>query len=123
MTALLYVLLAIVIGVAIWQIASILNLKSVIATEKDNNTQGILFALFGIFFYGLMIFSFCKYSVILLPESGSLEGEQYDSFFRLAPRIHFISSNTNTSLFCHDFLLKCSGRNDMNIRVNPINIS
>ena len=81
MTALLYVLLAIVIGVAIWQIASILNLKSVIATEKDNNTQGILFALFGIFFYGLMIFSFWKYSVILLPESASLEGEQYDTLY------------------------------------------
>jgi len=81
MTALLYVLLAIVIGVAIWQITSILNLKSAIATEKDNNTQGILFALFGIFFYGLMIFSFWKYSVILLPESASLEGEQYDTLY------------------------------------------
>ena len=81
MTALLYVLLAIVIGIAIWQITSILNLKSAIATEKDNNTQGILFALFGILFYGLMIFSFWKYSVILLPESASLEGEQYDTLY------------------------------------------
>ena len=52
MTALLYVLLAIVISVAIWQITSILNLKGTIATEKDNNTQGILFVAFGIFFYG-----------------------------------------------------------------------
>ena len=68
MTALLYVLLAVVIAVAIWQIASIFNLKGVIATEKDNNTQGILFALFGIFFYGLMIFYFVKYFLILLPD-------------------------------------------------------
>jgi len=81
MTALLYVLLAIVIGIAIWQVTSILNLKSAIATEKDNNTQGILFALFGVFFYGLMIFSFWKYSVILLPDSASLEGEQYDTLY------------------------------------------
>ncbi|MBI9039996.1 cytochrome c oxidase subunit II [Lutibacter sp.] len=81
MTALLYVLLAIVVAVAIWQIASIFNLKGVIATEKDNNTQGILFALFGIFFYGLMIFSFWKYSVILLPESASAEGEKYDTLY------------------------------------------
>jgi len=81
MTALLYVLLAIVICVAIWQITSILNLKSTIATEKDNNTQGILFAVFGIFFYGLMIFSFWKYSVILLPESASVEGEEYDTLY------------------------------------------
>jgi cytochrome c oxidase subunit 2 len=81
MTALFYVLLAIVIGIAIWQVTSILNLKSAIATEKDNNTQGILFALFGVFFYGLMIFSFWKYSVILLPDSASLEGEQYDTLY------------------------------------------
>jgi cytochrome c oxidase subunit 2 len=81
MTALLYVLLAIVVAVAIWQIASIFNLKGLIATEKDNNTQGILFALFGIFFYGLMIFSFWKYSVILLPESASSEGEKYDTLY------------------------------------------
>jgi cytochrome c oxidase subunit 2 len=81
MTALLYVLLAIVVAVAVWQIASILNLKSAIATEKDNNTQGILFAIFGIFFYGLMIFSFVKYSSILLPDSASLEGEEYDTLY------------------------------------------
>jgi len=81
MTALLYVLLAIVISVSIWQITSILNLKGTIATERDNNTQGILFAAFGVFFYGLMIFSFWKYSVILLPESASFEGEEYDTLY------------------------------------------
>jgi cytochrome c oxidase subunit 2 len=81
MTALLYVLLAIIICIAIWQITSIFNLKGVIATEKDNNTQGILFALFGVFFYGLMIFSFAKYSIVLLPESASLEGEDYDKLY------------------------------------------
>ncbi len=81
MTALLYVLLAIVVAIAIWQITSILNLKGVIATERDNNTQGIIFALFGVFFYGLMIFCFWKYSVILLPDSASLEGEKYDTLY------------------------------------------
>ena len=49
MTALLYVLLTIVVAVGIWQITSIFNLKGAIATEKDNNTQGILFAVFGVF--------------------------------------------------------------------------
>ncbi|MGV6844892.1 MAG: cytochrome c oxidase subunit II [Lutibacter sp.] len=81
MTALLYVLLAIVIGIALWQITSIFNLKSVIATEKDNNTQGILFAIFGVLFYAFMIFCFAKYSVVLLPKSASIEGEDYDSLF------------------------------------------
>tara|TARA_R110001583_G_scaffold122623_2_gene273938 strand:- start:3105 stop:4112 length:1008 start_codon:yes stop_codon:yes gene_type:complete len=81
MTALLFILLAIVIAVAIWQVASILKFKSVIATEKDNNTQGILFVVFGIFFYGLMIFSFIKYSAILLPDSASIEGERIDNLY------------------------------------------
>ena len=81
MTALLYILLAIIVAVAIWQVTSILNFKSVIATKKDNNTQGILFAIFGVFFYGLMIFSFWKYSVILLPDAASLEGESYDTLY------------------------------------------
>ena len=81
MTALLYIILAIVIAVAIWQVASILKLKSVIATEKDNNIQGILFAVFGVFFYGLMIFSFVKYSALLLPDAASLEGERYDTLY------------------------------------------
>ncbi|MCF6181955.1 cytochrome c oxidase subunit II [Lutibacter sp.] len=83
MTALLYVLLAIVICIAIWQIIIIFNLRGTIATEKDNNTQGILFALFGVFFYGLMIFSFAKYSVVLLPESASVEGENYDILYAI----------------------------------------
>ena len=48
MTALLYVLLAIVVAVGLWQITSIFNLKGAIATETDNNTQGILFAVFGV---------------------------------------------------------------------------
>jgi cytochrome c oxidase subunit 2 len=81
MTALLYVILAIVVGVAIWQVASILNLKSAIATEKDNNTQGIIFVLFMIFFYGLMIFSFAEYSRVLLPESASIEGGQIEMLY------------------------------------------
>lgn len=83
MTALFYILLTIVIGVAIWQIASIFNLKGVIATEKDNHTQGILFALFGVFFYGLMIYCFVEYTVILLPDAASVEGEKYDQLFLL----------------------------------------
>jgi len=81
MTAILYVLLAVAVSVAIWQVTSIFKLNSVIATEKDNNTQGILFAVFGVFFYLLMIYCFVKYSVVLLPESASLEGERYDTLY------------------------------------------
>jgi len=104
MTALFYVLLAIVVAVAIWQVTSILNLKGVIATEKDNNTQGILFAVFGVFFYGLMIFSFWKYSVILLPDAASLEGESYDTLYLVTMvLILFVQAVTQFLLFYFAF--------------------
>ncbi|NLP57465.1 cytochrome c oxidase subunit II [Lutibacter sp. B1] len=104
MTALLYVILAIVIAVAIWQVASILNLKSVIATNKDNNTQGILFAVFGVLFYGFMIFCFVKYSPILLPESASVEGEKYDTLYLITMLlILFVQAVTQFLLFFFAF--------------------
>jgi cytochrome c oxidase subunit 2 len=104
MTALLYVLLAVVVAVAIWQVASILNLKGAIATDKDNNTQGILFAVFGVLFYGLMIYSFAKYSVMLLPESASVEGERYDTLFLVTMvLILFVQAITQFLLFYFSF--------------------
>ncbi|WP_456420381.1 cytochrome c oxidase subunit II [Lutibacter sp.] len=104
MTALLYILLAIVIAVAIWQITSIFNFKSTIATEKDNNTQGILFAVFGIFFYGLMIFSFWKYTVVLLPEAASIEGERIETLYIITMLlILFVQAITQFLLFFFAF--------------------
>ncbi len=104
MTALLYVLLATVVALGIWQITSIFNLKGAIATEKDNNTQGILFAVFGVFFYGLMIFSFVKYSVVLLPESASVEGERYDNLYLVTMLlILFVQAVTQFLLFYFAF--------------------
>ncbi|MDP3312059.1 cytochrome c oxidase subunit II [Lutibacter sp.] len=104
MTALLYVLLAIIVAIAIWQITNIFNLKGTIATDKDNNTQGILFAVFGVFFYGLMIFSFWKYSVILLPEAASVEGEQYDTLYLITMLlILFVQAVTQFLLFYFSF--------------------
>ena len=104
MTALLYVLLTIVVAVGIWQITSILNLKSSIASEKDNNSQGILFAVFAIFFYGLMVFSFVKYSVVLLPESASFEGERIDSLYLITMLIIlFVQAVTQFLLFYFAF--------------------
>lgn len=104
MTALLYVLLTIVVAIGLWQITSIFNLKGAISTEKDNNTQGILFAVFGVFFYGLMIFSFVKYSVVLLPESASLEGERIDNLYIVTMLlILFVQAVTQFLLFYFTF--------------------
>lgn len=104
MTALLYVLLAIVVGVGIWQIASIFNLKGAIATDKDNNAQGILFAVFGVAFYGLMIYCFVKYTSVLLPESASVEGERYDNLYLVTMLlILFVQAITQFLLFYFAF--------------------
>ena len=43
MQALFYIFIAIAIGVSFWQITRILNFRSVIATDKDNDTQGKIF--------------------------------------------------------------------------------
>jgi len=111
MTAILYVLLALVICIALWQITSIFNLKGTIATERDNNTQGILFALFGVFLYGLMIFLFAKYSVVLLPESASVEGENYDNLYVITMVLLLIVQAITQFLLFY-FSFKYRGIND-----------
>lgn len=81
MLALIYVLIGISIASVIWQLTNIFNLKKDVATEEDNDQQGKLMFAFMIGFYGLMIFSFWKYSAVLLPESASEEGVRYDNLY------------------------------------------
>ena len=40
MLALFYIFIGVAIGVSFWQITRILNLRGVIATDKDNDRQG-----------------------------------------------------------------------------------
>ena len=104
MTAILYILLAIVIGVAIWQVANIFKLTGSVATNKDNNTQGILFAIFGVAFYALMIFCFAVYSTLMLPEAASVEGEDYDQLYMITMLlILFVQAITQFLLFYFAF--------------------
>ncbi|PCI32795.1 MAG: cytochrome C oxidase subunit II [Flavobacteriaceae bacterium] len=104
MTALIYTFIAIVSAIALWQITNIFNLKGVIATEKDNNTQGYLFAVFGIFFYVLMIYCLVAYNVVLLPESASVEGEHYDNLYVITMLlILFVQAITQFFLFYFAF--------------------
>ncbi len=104
MTALIYIFIAIVTAIALWQITNIFNLKGVIATEKDNNTQGYLFAAFGVFFYVLMIYCLVAYNVVLLPESASIEGEHYDNLYVITMLlILFVQAITQFLLFYFAF--------------------
>ncbi|WP_196891077.1 cytochrome c oxidase subunit II [Aureivirga marina] len=83
MVALFYILIAIAIAAGIWQLTSIFKLKDVVASDRDNNIQGTLFAVFGVFFYIGMIYCLIKYNVYLLPESASVEGEHYDNLYMI----------------------------------------
>lgn len=84
MLALFYIFIGVAIGVSFWQITRILNLRSSIATDKDNDVQGKYFMLFGIFLYVLMIYCLIAMNVIMLPESASYEGENDDILFNVS---------------------------------------
>ena len=81
MLALFYIFIAIAIGVSFWQITRIMNFRSVIATDKDNDTQGKIFLVFMAGFYALMIYCLIAMNVLMLPESASIEGEHDDLLF------------------------------------------
>lgn len=84
MLALFYIFIGVAIGVSFWQITRILNLRGVIATDKDNDRQGKYFILFGIFIYALMIYCLIGMNVLMLPESASYEGENDDLLFDIS---------------------------------------
>jgi cytochrome c oxidase subunit 2 len=81
MLALFYIFIAVAIGVSFWQITRILDLRSVIASDKDNDTQGKIFLWFTAFFYAMMIYCLIFMNVLMLPESASFEGEHDDNLF------------------------------------------
>lgn len=83
MLALFYIFIAVAIGVSFWQITRIMNLRSVIATDKDNETQGKLALGFLVFLYAMMIYCLIAMNVIMLPESASIEGEHDDNLFNI----------------------------------------
>ncbi len=83
MLALFYIFIAVAIGVSFWQITRILNFRTVIATDKDNDTQGKLFLWFLAFLYAMMIYCLIAMNVIMLPESASFEGEHDDNLFNI----------------------------------------
>lgn len=84
MLAIFYIFIGIAIGVSFWQITRILNLRSSIATDEDNNRQGKYFIFFGIFIYALMVYCLIAMNVIMLPESASYEGENDDILFNVS---------------------------------------
>ena len=83
MLALFYIFIAVAIGVSFWQITRIMNFRSVIANDKDNETQGKLAIGFLVFLYAMMIYCLIAMNIIMLPESASIEGEHDDNLFNI----------------------------------------
>ena len=83
MLALFYIFIAVAVGVSFWQITRVMNLRSVIANDKDNDTQGKIALGFLVFLYAMMIYCLIGMNVIMLPESASIEGEHDDILFSL----------------------------------------
>ncbi len=83
MLALVYIFIAIITIVGIWQMTNIFNMKDVIASKNSNNVQGKLFLGFLIVFYIFMLYNFITYSAVLLPESASVEGKETDALYFL----------------------------------------
>ena len=84
MLALFYIFIGVAIGVSFWQITRIMNLRGVIATDKDNDAQGKYFLVFTAFFYAMMIYCLIGMNVLMLPESASVEGEHDDILFDIS---------------------------------------
>ncbi|MCF6349547.1 MAG: cytochrome c oxidase subunit II [Flavobacteriaceae bacterium] len=93
MTAILYILVFTIIAIGSWQAVKIFGLlkSNEIATEKENNINGWLMLGIMAFLYSLMIFSFYKYSKVLLPQlAASEEGLHIDKLFKITFILIFI---------------------------------
>ena len=83
MLALFYIFIAVAVGVSFWQITRVMNLRSVIANDDDNDKQGKIALGFMVFLYAMMIYCLLAMNVIMLPESASIEGEHDDRLFNI----------------------------------------
>ena len=116
MTTLLILTVLVLVAIAIWQIGKIFELSQVgrntetaqIADDTDNKTNGYLLFAFLIFIYGITIFSFVKYSKVLLPVAASEHGAEYDSLMWVSMGIIFFVQ-TVTQALLHYFGYKYRG--------------
>ncbi|MBT8283475.1 MAG: cytochrome c oxidase subunit II [Muriicola sp.] len=114
MTTLLTILVLILVAIAIWQMTKIFELSQIkaetsqVASDKDNKYNGYLMFAFLIFIYAITIFSFWKYTKVLLPEAASEHGSDYDNLMLWSFAIIFFTQ-TITQALLHYFSYKYKG--------------
>ncbi len=116
MTTLLILTVLILVAIAVWQMTKIFELSQLkvdsenvgVATDEDNRTNGYLMYAFLIFIYGITIFSFAKYTKMLLPEAASAHGGEYDTLMWVSFAIIFFVQ-TITQALLHYFGYKYRG--------------
>jgi len=115
MTALLTFTVLVLVAIAIWQMTKIFELSQTkterdeIANDSDNKNNGYLLFAFLIFIYGITIFSFAKYTKMLLPEAASEHGGEYDQLMWVSMAIIFFVQ-TITQALLHYFGYKYRGQ-------------
>ncbi|MEM9142186.1 MAG: cytochrome c oxidase subunit II [Bacteroidota bacterium] len=114
MTTLLVLVVLVLVAIGIWQMtkmfefAQLKSNTSEIANDTDNKNNGYLLFAFLVFIYGITIFSFWKYSKVLLPEAASEHGGEYDYLMLVSFVIIFIVQ-TLTQFLLHYFGYKYRG--------------
>ena len=115
MTIFLALSVLVLVAIAIWQLAKIFELSQVkkentqVADDNDNNLNGKLMFAFLVFIYLITIYSFWNYSSVLLPESSSEHGKDYDQLMVISMVIIFIVQ-TITQALLHYFAYKYRGQ-------------
>jgi len=114
MTTLLVLVVLVLVAIGIWQMTKMFEFAqlktntSEIANDSDNKYNGYLLFAFLIFIYGITIFSFWKYSKVLLPEASSAHGGEYD-YLMLVSFIIIFFVQTITQALLHYFGYKYRG--------------
>jgi cytochrome c oxidase subunit 2 len=116
MTTLLTIAILLLVSIAVWQITKIfqvaqLNQKvddSQVANDKDNDWNGKLMFAFLVFIYLITIYSFWAWGDVLLPESASEHGKDYDRLMWISMVLIFFVQIVTQALL-HYFSYKYRG--------------
>ena len=116
MTAFLVVLVIVLFGVALWQMAKIFELSKPksdtsdeIANDQDNKINGKLMLMFVLFIYVLAFISHYKWSKVFLPQAASEHGVDIDQLWLISMVLIFVVGII-TQWLLHFFAYKYNGR-------------